>query len=123
MPYEHRDEPLLSSGPFAARLARHVAVASVLVVASLAIGTVGYHHFARLPWVDAFLNASMILTGMGPVDTLHTTDAKLFAAAYALFSGLAFLGAAGTVVSPILHRVLHHFHASEEDADPPSPTA
>lgn len=122
MPYEHRDEPLLSSGPFAARLARHVAFASVLVVASLAIGTVGYHHFGGLPWVDAFLNASMILTGMGPVDPMHTTGAKLFAAGYALFSGLAFLGAAGTVMAPILHRVLHHFHAGDDDADQP-PTA
>lgn len=121
MPYEQHDEPLLPRGPFAARLVRHVAVATGLVVVSLGVGTVGYHHFARLPWVDAFLNASMILTGMGPVDRLHTTDAKLFASAYALFSGLAFLGAAGTVSAPILHRVLHHFHASEEDVDPPPP--
>lgn len=114
MPYEHRDEPLLSSGPFAARLARHVAFASVLVVASLAIGTVGYHHFGGLPWVDAFLNASMILTGMGPVDRVETDAGKVFAICYSLASGFIVLTVWALLLGPVLHRLLHALHVEEK---------
>ena len=82
---------------------------------ALAIGTAGYHHFAGFGWVDSLLNASMILTGMGPVGTLATTQAKLFASAYALFSGLIFLTLILTLLTPVVHRVLHTFHLDEED--------
>ena len=73
-------------------------------------GVMGYHWIGGLGWTDALLNASMILSGMGPVDRLSTTEAKLFASAYALFSGLVFIAIMGLVVSPIVHRVLHKFH-------------
>jgi hypothetical protein len=76
----------------------------------------GYHSFARLGWIDSILNASMILTGMGPVDPMTTTAAKLFASAYALFSGVVFLSAMGIILTPIFHRVLHAFHMDEDRA-------
>ncbi len=83
--------------------------AGVLLIA-LGIGILGYRLIAGLSWVDAVMNAAMILGGMGPVDPIATTGGKLFAAAYALFSGVVFLVAAGVLVAPLLHRVLHHFH-------------
>jgi len=81
-----------------------------LIAVALAIGICGYHFIARLSWIDSLLNASMILGGMGPVDTLQTTAAKLFASFYALFSGLAFIGIASLLVAPFAHRLLHRFH-------------
>ena len=77
---------------------------------SLAVGTAGYHWTAGLGWVDSELNAAMILTGMGPVSPLVTTSAKLFASAYALFSGVAFLTSVALIFAPVLHRFLHRFH-------------
>ena len=71
---------------------------------------VGYHSIERMPWIDAILNASMILSGMGPVNQLHSTVGKLFASGYALFSGLVFVIVAGIVIAPILHRFFHRFH-------------
>ena len=96
---------------FLRRAAAHALVSFGGVVAAVSIGTIGYHMTAGLPWVDAFLNASMILSGMGPVDKLETTAAKIFAAVYALFSGLLFIGLAGLVLAPWAHRVLHKMHA------------
>ncbi len=89
--------------------------ASGLIAVSLALGILGYHCFAGLGWMDSLLNASMILTGMGPVNTLNTDGAKLFASAYALFSGVVFISATGILLSPIFHRVLHKFHLEERD--------
>ena len=86
----------------------------ILILFSLGIGTVGYHHLADLNWIDALYNASMILTGMGPVAALQTNTAKLFASAYALFSGVVFVTAAEIMVSPLFRRVLHHFHIDRE---------
>jgi hypothetical protein len=88
---------------------------SVVAVALFA-GVVGYHSFAGLGWIDSVLNASMILTGMGPVDPMKTTSAKLFASAYALFSGVVFLSAVGIVLSPVFHRILHAFHLDEKSS-------
>jgi hypothetical protein len=87
---------------------------SILAIA-LAIGILGYHFIAGFPWIDALLNASMILTGMGPVGELTSTGAKLFASAYALFSGLVFITVIGVTLAPVLHRVLHEFHIDEGD--------
>jgi hypothetical protein len=115
--FEHHRKPLLSRAAFLARLARSSALASVLIALSLAIGVIGYHVFAGLPWIDALLNASMILTGMGPVDPLPTATAKVFASAYALFSGVAFLSVVGLLMAPIVHRFLHRFHLEIADAD------
>lgn len=86
-----------------------------IVATALTIGILGYHYIARLSWIDALLNASMILTGMGPVATLSDTSSKLFASAYALFSGVVLLSAVGIVLSPIFHRILHKFHLDDED--------
>ena len=101
---------------FIHRAAIHLIVGACGIAFAAGVGPLGYHVFARLPWVDAFLNASMILAGMGPVDPLSTTAAKLFASFYALFSGLVFIALMGIVLAPWAHRVLHRFHVDEEDA-------
>jgi len=117
-PFEHHRAPLLSRGDFARRLARFAAFAALLVAASLAIGVGGYHCIAGLGWVDAFLNAAMILTGMGPVNAITGTAAKLFAAFYALFSGVAFLTIVAVLFAPMVHRFLHRLHLEMDDAPP-----
>jgi hypothetical protein len=90
-------------------------LSSVLIGVSLGLGILGYHFIAHLGWIDSLLNAAMILTGMGPVDTLHSDPAKIFASAYALFSGVVFITATGILLSPVFHRVLHRFHIEEKD--------
>ncbi|MCL5996463.1 MAG: hypothetical protein M1546_10485 [Chloroflexi bacterium] len=112
--YERHDQPLLSRRRFIRRQLRHAAFALGLVTLSLAIGMLGYHFLAHLPWIDSFLNASMILTGMGPVDRMETPVAKLFAGCYALFAGLIFLVSTGVLFIPLLHRLFHHFHLETE---------
>lgn len=108
--FEHKTQPLISRGQFARRMAAYTVFALVFLCVSLAIGTAGYAYFADLPVVDAFLNASMILTGMGPVDRMVTTDGKLFASIYAIYSGVAFLTFCGVLFTPIYHRFIHQFH-------------
>ena len=115
MVYEHRREPLLPLHVFVKRLAACAALALGIMAFSLGIGTVGYHHLAGLTWVDAIYNASMILGGMGPVAELHSDGAKLFASAYALYSGLVLIATIGLALSPLIHRFLHRFHLDEED--------
>jgi hypothetical protein len=110
---EHRRAPLASHRVFAARLARSAAIAAGLLLVSLGIGTAGYHGFEGLPWLDATLNAAMILGGMGPVNDLHTTAGKVFATLYALYSGVAFLTIAGLLFAPVVHRFLHRFHLAD----------
>jgi hypothetical protein len=92
-----------------------LALALAIVTTALSIGVAGYHFIAGLPWIDALMNASMILTGMGPVDVLQSKAAKIFASLYALFSGVVFISLMGLLLSPIAHRVLHKFHLSDED--------
>ncbi|HZF14331.1 MAG TPA: hypothetical protein VE046_00155 [Steroidobacteraceae bacterium] len=111
--YERLTEPVAPRSVYYARLRRSIATGGVLVLVSLGIGALGYHGFESLPWIDAFLNASMILGGMGPVDSLHTTGGKLFATAYALYSGLVLLLTAGIVIAPAVHRLLHRFHVDQ----------
>lgn len=108
--YEHKTQPLLQWRMFLRRALRHAAGGLVLVVAVDAVGTLGYHVLGGLAWVDAFLNASMILGGMGPVDRLEGATAKLFAALYALFSGLVFIAVMAVILGPWVHRLLHHVH-------------
>ncbi len=115
--FEHRRGPLLPRAQFYRRLARSLAVALLFMSGSLALGIFGYHWIAHLPWIDALLNAAMILTGMGPVDEMKTDSAKVFASAYALFSGVAFLSAMAVLVAPVVHRFLHKFHAEAEEED------
>ncbi len=108
--YEHKTEPLLPFGRFARRLLGHLIIALAAIFGSLAIGVVGYHFLEDLPWIDALLNASMILGGMGPVDAIQTPAGKLFASFYALFSGVVFLVIVGVLIAPIGHRLLHSLH-------------
>lgn len=109
--YEHRSEPLLPWRRFLLhRVGRTLALGLAVIVASLAIGMLGYRLTEGMDWLDAFLNASMILGGMGPVDTLHSTVGKLFAGIYALYSGLVLIGIAGLLLAPFMHRLMHRFH-------------
>ena len=108
--FEHRQQPLLPRRDFLWRVVRYAAVASAIVMGSLGIGMLGYHFFEGLDWLDAFVNAAMLLGGMGPVTELHTSAGKFFAGCYALYSGLIFLLAAGVILAPIIHRFFHHFH-------------
>jgi hypothetical protein len=112
--FEHRGEPLLPRDRFLRRLAAHVAVALAFIAGSLAIGMAGYASFEGLGWLDSFLNAAMLLGGMGPVEQPTTPQGKLFAGLYALYAGLVFLIVAGIVFTPVLHRLLHRFHLEDE---------
>ena len=113
--FERKNQPLLSRRDFAGRVGRSAVVSAVLLGASLGVGVLGYHGLARLGWIDSILNASMILTGMGPVSPLPDPAAKLFASAYALFSGVILIASAGVVVAPLAHRLLHRFHVELAD--------
>lgn len=95
---------------FRARLAKMAALGFALIAASLAVGMLGYHYIAEQSWTDSYLNAAMILSGMGPVGELKSAGAKIFAGTYALYSGLALILIAGIILSPVVHRFLHKFH-------------
>ena len=115
--YEKRGQKPISHAEFLLRLLRSFSVASALIMAALGAGMLGYHHFENLSWTDSFLNASMILGGMGPVDPMNTAAGKIFAGLYALFSGLAFLALAGLLFGPVAHRLLHQFHYDADQED------
>jgi hypothetical protein len=108
--YEHHTEPLLPRRLYYLRLARSCGLGFLILGGSLAIGMVGYHGFEKMSWLDAFANAAMILSGMGPLAPLQTSAGKLFAGCYALFSGLAFITSVGVFLAPVFHRFLHKFH-------------
>jgi len=114
MNLEKRHEALLPREKFLHRQVRYIAAAGLVVGLSLSIGILGYHTFGRLPWIDSLLNASFILTGMGPVDPVKSVAGKLFASGYAIFSGIAFLSTIGILMTPIVHRLLHRFHLQED---------
>ena len=108
--FERRHEKLAPRSVFIKRLAGSFGIICGLLFIALLLGVSGYHWIAGLGWVDSILEASMILGGMGPVNTLTKTSAKLFASAYALFSGVVFIGLVGILLTPIVHRILHKFH-------------
>lgn len=108
--YESRGERPISRRHFARRIVAHALGAAVIVAGSLAIGMAGYGFLEGLPWRDAFLNAAMLLGGMGPVEVPQTPAGKLFAGTYALYAGLVFLVAIAVLFAPIVHRWLHWFH-------------
>ena len=108
--FEHRAQPVISPRKFAIRLVLSGVIALALIAISLFIGMVGYRILEGLNWIDAFLNASMLLGGMGPVNTPATFGGKLFAGLYALYCGLAVILVAGVILAPIAHRILHRFH-------------
>src|SRR4051812_20381750 len=116
--FEHHRKPLLSRRAFLRRVARYSLAALLLVAVSWLIGILGYRGLEGMSWIDATLNAAMILGGMGPINPLKTDAGKLFASFYALFSGIVFLVAVGVLIAPILHRFMHQFHleADKEEA-------
>ena len=112
-PAKTRKGGLAPRAVFYRRLRRNMLAAAALIAVSLAVGIAGYHWLGGLAWIDAFQNAAMILSGMGPVDPLSSSGAKLFAGLYALYSGLALIATAGVALAPILHRVFHRFHLED----------
>ncbi|MEO8427248.1 MAG: hypothetical protein ABI651_09075 [Verrucomicrobiota bacterium] len=112
--FEHRTAPLLPRREFFRRVLYSLALAIGIVGLSLGLGVFGYHFSEGLSWLDALLNASMILTGMGPVTELHTVRGKLFASFYALFSGVVFITSVALLLAPVFHRFLHKFHFAED---------
>ena len=117
MHYERLRDPLAPMPVFYRRGAGNVAVGLGMIAVSLAAGMCGYHGFEHMSWIDAFVNASMILSGMGPLGELHTQAGKLFAGSYALYSGLFLVIAAGLLLAPLLHRFLHSMHLDDDDDD------
>jgi len=107
---EHVKKPLLDLKSYRKRQLTFFIYAFVLIIISLFLGMVGYKYFAQLDWVSSFYNASMILTGMGPADELHSNGAKIFAGCYSIFSGVIFLGTVAVMFAPIVHRFLHRIH-------------
>lgn len=112
--YEAKHHPLASRGLFVRRIALHGAAAAALILVSLAIGMSGYMAFEHLARIDAFLNASMLLGGMGPVDLPRTEAGKVFAGLYALYAGLVFLVTVGLIFAPLIHRIMHRFHLEND---------
>ena len=115
--FEHHTEALAPRDEFMRRVLRFGLFAGGMILFSLLIGILGYHYFESLSWLDALLNASMILGGMGPVNPLQTDAGKLFASFYALYSGIVLLASVGILFTPVFHRFLHHFHLELEDED------
>lgn len=116
--FEHHKQPLLHKSAFRKRMFTFIGLTICLLFISLAIGTLGYHYIAEISWVDGFYNASMILTGMGPVaDLSNHTAGKIFASFYALYSGVAFLSIFSIFISPFVHRFLHKINVNEEEIE------
>lgn len=111
--YEHRRQPLLPRKEFARRVARHFMISLAIVGVSLLVGMAGYHWLAGFHWIDSFLNAAMLLGGMGPVGDLPTSSGKIFAGVYALYAGLVLIAASAVLLTPVLHRLLHRFHLED----------
>jgi hypothetical protein len=108
--------PPISRGEFAWRLARHAAFASILVLLVLLLGMWGYGHYEHLSSRDAFLNAAMLLGGMGPIYTSFSPAGKVFAGTYAIFCGLGFISVFGILAAPVVHRMLHRFHWQDDNS-------
>lgn len=111
--FEHKSKAVISPRAFTTRVLSWAGVTLLFMAASLIVGVLGYHYFESLPWIDAILNASMILGGMGEVDALRTDAGKIFASLYALYSGLFLIVCGGLLLTPVFHRVLHKFHAEK----------
>lgn len=111
--FERRHQPLVSPRRLLFRVLRATLLSLAVMVVSLAVGILGFHWFGQLAWLDALLEASMILTGEGPLHLPTTAAGKWFASFYALYSGLVFVVASGILVTPVAHRLLHHFHLEE----------
>lgn len=110
--FEHSRSPLIPFHSFFSRLLRNFFWGLLIIAVSLLMGMVGYHIFEQMAWIDAFVNAAMILSGMGPLTPLTTPEGKIFAGIYALFSGIMFLLIVGIIFAPVVHRFFHKFHLS-----------
>lgn len=115
--FERRTDPLLPRRKFYIRLRNCAALGASLILGSLLVGMTCYHFLERMPWVDAYLEACMILSGMGPVAQIKTTAGKLFAGAYAVYSGVALLSTTALMFTPVVHRFLHKFHLERKSKD------
>ena len=115
--FEHRSHRLLSRRAFLRRQALFAAISLGIVGGSLLVGMLGYHQFEGMAWIDAFVNAAMLLGGMGPVGELHTFGGKLFAGCYALYCGVVLLLSLGVFFAPVVHRLIHRFHLDLDDED------
>jgi hypothetical protein len=112
--YEHKRKPLAPVQVFYKRIFKNVLIALAIMFLCLMIGVTGYHYTANIPWLDALHNASMILSGMGPVVEIKTTSGKWFSSAYALFSGVVFITNIGFILAPAVHRFFHKMHLEDE---------
>ncbi len=112
--YESHKQPLASKSTFYQRVLKNIIIAIVVMMVCLAIGIVGYHYTANIAWLDALHNASMILSGMGPVVEITTVSGKWFSSAYALFSGIVFITNVGVILAPAVHRLFHRLHIDEK---------
>lgn len=115
--FERRHEPLASPERFSSRLLSNGVWAAGTIAVTLAIGMAGYMGFEDMGLIDAFVNAAMILSGMGPLTPLHTDGGKIFAGLYAIASGLLLFGVAGLILAPVFHRLLHRFHVQDGSSD------
>lgn len=114
MPLEHHGQPLLPLHGFVLRVLTYVSYALSIIAVFLGLGVLGYHFIVGLSWLDAVLNASMIISGMGPVDAINSDAGKVFASLYAILSGVVFAIVTGIVISPIVHRVMHRLHLQRD---------
>ena len=113
--FEHRGKPLLPRSEFIKRMVFFALLSAGFVTFSLVLGMVGYRILENFSWVDAFVNAAMLMGGMGPVNELHTDAGKIFAGVYSLYCGLVFIIAVGFLVAPVFHRFLHRFHLEMDE--------
>ncbi len=112
--YEHKTQPLVPMATFYKRILKNLLFASGVLLICLLIGITGYHYTANIPWLDSLHNASMILSGMGPVVEITTVSGKWFSSFYALFSGVAFITNIGIILAPAAHRLFHRLHLQED---------
>lgn len=111
--YEHKSEPIIPRKEFYKRVTRNFMVSFSILMMGIMIGVLGYHYLAGASWIDAFHNASMLLSGMGPVITIEAFQGKVFSALYALFSGIVFVSTMGFILAPAIHRFFHKLHLEE----------
>src|SRR4051794_38875653 len=116
--FEKRNESLIPTRKFLIRLLYSFSIGSLFIIIAMFVGMLGYHYFENMSWVDAFVNAAMILSGMGPLSPLVHNSGKIFAGLYALFSGLVFIAIIGVILAPIAHRFLHKFNIDEKEKSP-----
>jgi hypothetical protein len=119
--FERRNQPLISQAEWRRRVVYSLLLAGGVIVGSLTVGILGYHFLGELGWLDALVNAAMILGGMGPVDAIVTSGGKFFESFYALFSGIIFIGTFGVLIAPWAHRMLHRFHAVDQEDEDDTP--